>query len=116
MSDQQPTATLSTFDVLEATPCVVTIHRVNGGLAFGWCEVCADEHIIDRLGFEKGKGPWRRAEMENYDGPDPSVECAWTPCENRLRRSEASTAQWCSKVHRRWSEAEQSGRGEARDD
>lgn len=36
----------------------------------------------------------------NYGGPDASVECAWPPCSNRLRRSDAGGPQWCSKRHR----------------
>lgn len=37
----------------------------------------------------------------NYDGPDPSVECAHPPCTNRLRESDFGGLQWCSKEHRR---------------
>lgn len=36
----------------------------------------------------------------NYAGPDPSVECAYAPCSNRLRRPEDGGEQWCSKAHR----------------
>lgn len=41
-----------------------------------------------------------------------SVECAWPPCKNRLRRvgppsmSGADHPQWCSKGHRAMSETE----------
>lgn len=42
----------------------------------------------------------------NYEGPDPSVECAYGPCTNRLRRTEfADGPQWCSKAHREASNA-----------
>lgn len=36
----------------------------------------------------------------NYTGPDESVECAYPPCSNRLRRSDFPGPQWCSKAHR----------------
>lgn len=42
----------------------------------------------------------------NYDGPDPSVECALPLCTNRLRRigppsmSGEPHPQWCSMQHR----------------
>lgn len=55
---------------------------------------------LDNIGFAP------RREGMNYDGPDPSVECAWPPCRNRLRRvggpsmSGADHPQWCSKAHR----------------
>lgn len=35
----------------------------------------------------------------NYTGPEPSVECAYPPCNNRLRYSEVGL-QYCSKAHR----------------
>lgn len=56
----------------------------------------------------------------NYDGPEPSVECAWPPCKNRLRRvgppsmSGADHPQWCSKGHRALSETEPNGIGGTR--
>lgn len=74
MSHEPITPTLHVFDILEATPCVVEIHRINGSLAFGWCEVCADEHIIDHLGFIKGNGPWKRA-----DTTCTGITAAWCP-------------------------------------
>lgn len=43
----------------------------------------------------------------NYDGPDPSVECAYPPCKNRLRRSDFGGDQWCTKAHREATLAEQ---------
>lgn len=36
----------------------------------------------------------------NYDGPEPSVECAYPTCANRLKRSWAGGDQWCSEEHR----------------
>lgn len=36
----------------------------------------------------------------NYDGPDPSVECAHEGCTNRLRESEYPGPQFCSREHR----------------
>jgi hypothetical protein len=36
----------------------------------------------------------------NYSGPDPSVECAYPPCTNRLRKADFDGPQWCSKAHR----------------
>lgn len=36
----------------------------------------------------------------NYLGPDPSVQCAWPPCTNLLRRSGGGGPQWCSEEHR----------------
>lgn len=36
----------------------------------------------------------------NYMGLDESVECAYAPCTNRLRRSAMGGPQWCSKGHR----------------
>lgn len=38
----------------------------------------------------------------NYTGPDASVECAYPPCRNRLRKIEGEVdgPQWCSKEHR----------------
>lgn len=38
----------------------------------------------------------------NYDGPDPSVECGYGPCSNRLRQFEVVGygPQWCSPEHR----------------
>lgn len=39
------------------------------------------------------------SEPVNYEGDEPSVECAYPPCRNRLRFSEYG-AQWCSKEHR----------------
>lgn len=49
----------------------------------------------------------------NYEGPDPTVECAWTPCRNRLRRSHwnhnGEGNQWCSPEHRALTEAEEAG-------
>lgn len=43
------------------------------------------------------------AEGVNYDGPDPSVKCAYRPCTNRLRRADPfhGESQWCSPEHRR---------------
>ncbi len=42
----------------------------------------------------------REAAPVNYGGHDPSVECAYPPCSNRLRRSDLPGPQWCSKEHR----------------
>lgn len=39
-------------------------------------------------------------EQIKYDGPDPSVECSYPPCTNRLRQSIFMGNQWCSKAHR----------------
>lgn len=36
----------------------------------------------------------------NYEGDEPSVECAYPPCHNRLRKVEGYGPQWCSKEHR----------------
>lgn len=48
------------------------------------------------------------ASIVNYDGPDESVECAYPPCTNRLRRSDFPGPQWCSKAHREASSAAES--------
>lgn len=48
----------------------------------------------------------RPADGINYEGPDPSVECAYPPCANRLRRSDFPGPQWCSKAHRAATEVE----------
>lgn len=50
--------------------------------------------------------PW----MVNYDGPDPSVECAFPLCTNRLRCSDEGGDQWCSIEHREATPAARSDR------
>jgi hypothetical protein len=45
----------------------------------------------------------------NYAGIEASVECAYPPCTNRLRRSNFEGPQWCSREHR---EATLAGEGE----
>lgn len=42
--------------------------------------------------------------LTSYDGPDPSVECAYDLCTIRLRKAAflltTDERQWCSKAHR----------------
>lgn len=52
------------------------------------------------LARQAAEGAGRPADGINYEGPDPSVECAFPPCTNRLRRSDVGGDQWCSKAHR----------------
>ena len=40
-------------------------------------------------------GPWRFTQFA-----DPTVECAYPPCVQRLRESSFPGPQWCSKEHR----------------
>lgn len=56
------------------------------------------EHAMD-VALALG-GPLSGRENINYTGDDPSVECAYPPCRNRLRRAEGGGPQWCSKEHR----------------
>lgn len=58
-SDNVERAPMQKGDRIFGTPCLVTIEHVTDTSAYGRCQTCEDRHIIDRLRYEAGDGPWR---------------------------------------------------------
>jgi len=66
MSERQDTGEsrdLATGARITGCPCVVTIERVTQTLAYGHCDTCDHEHVIDRRRYEAGRGPWHPADF-----------------------------------------------------
>jgi hypothetical protein len=47
-------------DRIKSRPCIITITSIKPTVAYGWCESCVLEHIIDSRMFNNGIGPWYR--------------------------------------------------------
>lgn len=69
-ADRDERRLLAVGDRIAAYPCTVTIERVGIAGATGRCDHCADEHVIDRLRYESGRGPWRPVLSDSQEVPD----------------------------------------------